>query len=112
LKIRDFQLFNTSHSPPHPQGLLVREKTKTQGGFVMQATASASTYPAFYSVEDVQRLLGVGRNSAYKLVAEKDFPAIYVGNRIVIPADLFGEWVNRQATQRRGGGSNGKRPQR
>jgi len=77
----------------------------------MQITAESNSYPAFYSVDDLQRLLGIGRNTAYKLVAEKDFPAIYVGNRIVIPADLFQAWIGRQAAHRKGGGINGKRTQ-
>ena len=72
----------------------------------MQTTAET---PAFYTVEDIQGLLGIGRNSAYKLVAENDFPAIYVGNRIIIPADLFQIWIGKQAA-RKGGGINGKRP--
>jgi len=55
--------------------------------------------PAFYSVEDIQRILGIGRNSAYRLVNEKDFPSVYVGNRIVIPTDLFQKWVNQQAAR-------------
>lgn len=76
----------------------------------MQATAENNIYPAFYSVENIQQILGIGRNSAYKLVAEKDFPAIYVGNRIVIPADLFQAWISRQATRKKGGSINGKRP--
>ena len=58
--------------------------------------------PTFYSVEDIQRILGIGRNSAYRLVNEKDFPSVYVGNRIVIPADLFQKWVNQQAARRKG----------
>ena len=67
--------------------------------------------PAFYSVEGIQQILGIGRNSAYKLVAEKDFPAIYVGTRIIIPADLFNKWVDKRASQAKGGGINGKRSQ-
>jgi len=54
----------------------------------------------FYSVNDIQKLMRIGRNAAYNLVNEKGFPAIYVGNRIVIPADLFNEWVNNKATQK------------
>ena len=77
----------------------------------MQTTADMNIYPAFFKVEDIQRLLGIGRNSAYKLVADKDFPAIYVGNRIVIPADLFNAWISKQSAQRKGGGINVKRPQ-
>jgi len=64
---------------------------------------------SFYTVTDIQKLLGIGRNSAYKLVAGKGFPAFYVGNRIVIPTDHFQAWVNQQAEQRKGGGVNAKR---
>ena len=77
----------------------------------METTAENNTNPAFYSVEDIQRILGIGRNTAYKLVSDNDFPAIYVGNRIVIPVDLFQTWIGKQAIHRKGGGLNGKRPQ-
>lgn len=55
--------------------------------------------PTSYRVEDVQRLLGIGRNSAYSLIKQQGFPAIRVGNRIVIPSDLFHTWVNKQAVK-------------
>ena len=71
----------------------------------MQNTGNL-TQPSFYSVEDIQRLLGIGRNSAYKLVGEKTFPSIYVGNRIIIPTDLFQNWIAEQA---RVGEKHGKR---
>jgi len=63
--------------------------------------------PSFYTVTDIQKILGIGRNSAYKLVAGKSFPAIYVGNRIVVPTDHFQEWINQQTEK--GGKLNAKR---
>ena len=78
----------------------------------MQQIISETITPPFYSVEDIQRLLRIGRNSAYKLVSRKDFPSLYVGNRIIIPTDLFQDWVNQQAVKRKGGGINGKCPTR
>ena len=74
----------------------------------MQTAIENNSFPAFYSVEDIRRILGIGRNSAYKLVSETDFPSIYVGNRVVIPADLFQAWVSKQAAKRKGGGTNVK----
>jgi len=65
--------------------------------------------PSFYTVGDIQRMLGIGRNSAYKLVSGKDFPAIFVGNRIVIPTDHYEKWVNQQTERRKGAGLSGKR---
>ena len=67
---------------------------------MQQKTETVS--PSFYTVEDIQQLLGIGRNSAYKLVNRKEFPTIYVGNRIIIPSDLFQSWVSQQATKRKG----------
>ena len=75
----------------------------------MEIASENKSYPTFYSVEELQRLLQIGRNSAYKLVAEKDFPSIYVGNRIVIPADLFNKWIEKRAIQIKGGSIYGKR---
>ena len=66
------------------------------------------TTPSFYTVTDIQRLLGIGRNSAYKLVSGKGFPAIFIGNRIVVPTDHFQEWINQQANKRKGSGVNVK----
>ncbi|NLW79567.1 MAG: helix-turn-helix domain-containing protein [Ruminococcaceae bacterium] len=61
--------------------------------------------PVSYRVEDIQRLLGIGRNSAYNLIRQEGFPAIRVGARIVIPTDLFHAWVSEQAG--RGDAANG-----
>ena len=60
----------------------------------MQSVIENNATPAFYSVVDVQKLLGIGRNTAYKLVNSKGFPSLYVGNRIIIPVDLFQKWVD------------------
>ena len=56
-----------------------------------------NTPRGFLRVEDVQRRLGIGRNSAYILVNSKGFPRIHVGSRIIIPADLFERWIDQQA---------------
>jgi hypothetical protein len=64
--------------------------------------------PTFYTVSDIRNILGVGRNTAYRLVSQNDFPTIYVGNRIVIPADLFLYWFSKQTSYRKGVDKNGK----
>jgi excisionase family DNA binding protein len=38
-----------------------------------------------YSVAEVARLLGIGRNSAYEAARRGDFPTITVGGRILVP---------------------------
>ncbi len=38
-----------------------------------------------YSIDEVAKLLGIGRNSAYEAARRGDFPTIKVGGRIVVP---------------------------
>ena len=64
----------------------------------MQPNKNTDTPTTFYTVSDIRRILRIGRNSAYKLVSCEDFPTIHVGNRIIIPADHFHSWINKQAT--------------
>jgi predicted DNA-binding transcriptional regulator AlpA len=47
----------------------------------------------FLQVSDIQKMMGISRASAYALVRRKGFPKITVGKRIIIPCDLFNEWV-------------------
>lgn len=47
-----------------------------------------------YSVEELQRLLGIGRNNTYDLVNSGAFPVVRVNNRILIPKEPFLQWLN------------------
>jgi excisionase family DNA binding protein len=38
-----------------------------------------------YSIEEVARLLGIGRNQAYEAAKRGDFPVIKVGKRLLAP---------------------------
>jgi len=67
-------------------------ESKAQGGFVK----------AFLQVSDIQKMMGISRTAAYALVRQKSFPCVRVGNRIVIPCDLFDEWVIKTAMSGRG----------
>ena len=77
----------------------------------MKQYPEINTMPSFFSVTDIQKILGIGRNSAYELVRRSDFPSILVGNRIVVPADHFQSWVDGQATKHKGGESSVLRSQ-
>lgn len=46
-----------------------------------------------YSVEELQKLLGIGRNNTYKLVNSGAFPVVRVNNRILIPKEPFLQWL-------------------
>ena len=52
--------------------------------------------PLFLSAKLVAQTLGIGQASAYELMREKDFPAIRIGSRIVVPKDKFRQWVVQQ----------------
>lgn len=52
--------------------------------------------PLFLSAKLVSEVLGVSPSSAYELMHEKDFPALRIGNRLVVPKDHFREWVDRR----------------
>ena len=45
--------------------------------------------PLMLSVQDVAKVLGISKSSAYVLAKEKDFPTLKIGARVVIPRDKF-----------------------
>lgn len=46
-----------------------------------------------YTVQEVREILGVGRNKAYDLCDNQNFPVLRVGSRILIPIKTFEEWM-------------------
>jgi predicted DNA-binding transcriptional regulator AlpA len=78
-------------------------KSKTAEGRFTKMTNENTMpqVPSFICVGDLQKLMGISRASAYALVKKNGFPSISVGNRIVIPADLFNDWVNKTAASGR-----------
>ena len=49
--------------------------------------------PLFLNAAMVAKVLGVAPSSAYELMHEKEFPALRIGNRIVVPKEAFIRWV-------------------
>ena len=52
--------------------------------------------PLFLNAELVAKVLGVSISSAYELMHETGFPALRIGNRIVVPKEKFRRWVDTQ----------------
>lgn len=50
--------------------------------------------PLFLNAETVAKVLGVSPSSGYELMHEKNFPALRVGKRIVVPKERFIQWVD------------------
>lgn len=50
--------------------------------------------PLFLNAETLAKLLGVSVSSSYELMHEKDFPAIIIGSRLVVPKEKLQFWIN------------------
>ena len=44
---------------------------------------------------DVKERLGIGINTAYKLIGRPDFPKIRIGHNYFIPEDSFNAWIQK-----------------
>lgn len=51
--------------------------------------------PLFLNADTVAKTLGVSPSTGYELMHERDFPALKIGNRIVVPKEQFILWVER-----------------
>ena len=51
--------------------------------------------PLMLSVPEMAAVLGISRAGAYELARSEGFPALRIGNRIVIPKDELREWIKR-----------------
>ena len=56
--------------------------------------------PLMLSVPEVAAILRISRAGAYELAHTKDFPAIKIGNRIVVPRDKLLEWIEAKRQER------------
>ena len=52
--------------------------------------------PLMLPVPEVAVVLGISRAGAYELVRSDDFPALRIGNRIVVPKEKFIRWIDSQ----------------
>ncbi len=59
-------------------------------------TTALSALPLTLRADDVARILGISRSSAYSLLRSRGFPVIEVGRRKIIPRDALMVWINRQ----------------
>ena len=49
--------------------------------------------PLFLNAATVAKVLGIAPSSSYELIHEKNFPALRIGNRVVVPKEAFIQWV-------------------
>ena len=51
------------------------------------------------TVKDVMKDLQVGRNTAYKIFAREDFPAILLGKKYVVDSEAYATWKKNRRTK-------------
>ena len=49
--------------------------------------------PLFLNADVIAMVLGIAKSTAYELMHEKDFPALKIGNRLIVPKEKFKQWV-------------------
>lgn len=49
--------------------------------------------PLSLTVEDVSRVLGIGKQNAYELCHSEGFPSVIIGRRIIVPKLAFIRWM-------------------
>ena len=49
--------------------------------------------PLMLSVPDLTEALGISRAGAYELVKSEGFPALHIGNRILVPKEELIAWI-------------------
>lgn len=49
-----------------------------------------------YNINELQEILGVGRNLAYKLAQSRNFPKIVINGRYFFPKDQVHKWVSQK----------------
>ena len=50
--------------------------------------------PLFLNAKTLAKLLSVSVSSTYELMHEKDFPAIRIGSRLVVPKEKLQLWID------------------
>ncbi len=58
------------------------------------STNSEASERRTYTVDEIARMLGIGRTSAYILVKEGHFKTVRIGNAIRISKRSFDEWLD------------------
>ena len=70
----------------------------SEGGINMNANTQnkVAETKRTYTVEEIAKLLSIGRTTAYALVKEGHFKTVRIGSAIRISKQSFDEWLDRQ----------------
>lgn len=59
-----------------------------------KAYKSLDDLPAMLAISQVAAALNISRTSAYELAHCKNFPAMLIGSRILVPKDRLVSWID------------------
>ena len=57
---------------------------------------STDYVPVMLNIAELQEHLGIGKETAYRLVKRKDFPSVKLGREYRVLADSLKEWILKQ----------------
>jgi excisionase family DNA binding protein len=64
-----------------------------------QAVKENNVQRLTYTVPEIAQLMGLNVITAYELAKRKDFPAVRIGRRIIVPREAFYRWLDGQAAK-------------
>ena len=67
---------------------------------VNQYYKSFEELPVMLTIPQVARVLNISRAGAYELAHSRNFPAMLIGSRIVVPKDRLLAWVDQKVAER------------
>ena len=71
---------------------------KTEGGNHLKITyTNIDELPLTLNAREAAAVLRISKSKVYELAHTESFPAVRIGNRVVIPRDKLIEWMNSQA---------------
>lgn len=72
----------------------MQHNSRIEGGERALTEKEFEDLPMVLTVADVQKVLNIGRNAAYELIYQKNFPVLRLGERkIRIPKSSLLEWI-------------------
>lgn len=60
---------------------------------------SLDSLPAMMTIPQVAMALNISRTSAYELAHCKNFPAMLIGSRIIVPKDRLVTWIDQKISK-------------
>lgn len=63
---------------------------------ITKTPCSNAEFKRTYTVDEIAKLLNIGRTTAYALVKEGHFKIVRIGSAIRISKQSFDEWLDRQ----------------